>query len=66
LNSDELETLPGLAFGFEAQLNGLSNLLDHFIQGSRLGVATGKLWDRGDVVTFSITFDNDVELPLQW
>jgi hypothetical protein len=54
------------AFNFEAQFDRFANALGDFVQRSRLCVASGELRDRGNVVAFLITFNDDVELALQW
>jgi hypothetical protein len=65
LNPDELQTISRRALLFEAQLNRFPNPQRDFIQGPRLRMASGELWDRSDVVPLLIAFNDDVELALQ-
>jgi hypothetical protein len=54
LNADELKTLLGCAFHFQAQLDGLTNAAGDLVQGSRLRVTSRKLRDRRNVVPFLV------------
>ena len=58
----EPKWLRGRTRRFEIQVDGLSNALRDLVQGSRLGVASGKLWDRSDVVALFIPFNDNIEL----
>jgi hypothetical protein len=49
----------------ETQLGGFANPLDRFVQGSRLRMASGNLWDGRDVVAVLIALYEDVKFALQ-
>ena len=50
---------------FETQFDSFANALRDLVQRPRLRMASGDLWDRGDIIAFLITFNNDIELALQ-
>jgi hypothetical protein len=51
---------------FETQLGRFANPLHQFVEGSGLGMATGDLRDRSDVIAVLVALDDHVKLALQW
>jgi hypothetical protein len=49
---------------FETQSNCLLDACIKFVEGTRLGVASGKRWHTGDQPAFAVPLDHDIEFFL--
>jgi hypothetical protein len=50
------------ALDIQTQLDGFTNALRNLVERPRLRVAGGDLWNGGDVETFLVALNDDIEL----
>jgi len=50
------------ALDIQTQLYGFANTLRDLVERSRLSVACGDLWNRGDVEALLVALNDDIEL----
>jgi hypothetical protein len=62
LDPDELQSLFRSTVDFEAQLYRFANALRDLIQRPRLRMTCRELWNRGYVVAFLVSFNDNIKL----
>jgi hypothetical protein len=62
LDADKLQILIRCAIDLEAQLNGFPDALVDLVEGLPLRMAPWYLWNRGDVVAFRVSLNDNIEL----